>query len=89
MKKRIRRIKRAQRKTYTKCPKCGAGLQATVPFYLSEVRVDKDGFIDKYRPAFDSTSECINLDEPELVQIYCENDHPFDLSKAVRAKTNV
>src|SRR5260370_20667119 len=62
---------------YTKCPKCRAELQATVPFYLSEVQVDQDGFITNYNPAYEDTKDCINLDEPELTQIYCLNDHPF------------
>lgn len=62
---------------YTKCPKCRAELQATVPFYLSEVQVDRDGFIANYTAAYEDTKDCINLDEPELTQIYCANDHPF------------
>lgn len=62
---------------YTKCPKCRAELQATVPFYLSEVQVDRDGFIINYAPAYEDTKDCINLEEPELTQVYCANDHPF------------
>jgi hypothetical protein len=62
---------------YTKCPKCRAELQATVPFYLSEVQVDRDGFIINYTPAYENAKDCINLDEPDLTQIYCANDHLF------------
>ena len=62
---------------YKKCPKCNAELQATVPFYLSQVQVDREGFITNYTPAYEDTKDCINLDEPELTQIYCANDHPF------------
>ena len=73
---------------YTKCPKCRAELQATVPFYLSEVQVDRDGFIINYTPAYEDTKDCINLDEPELTQIYCANDHPFvpSISKQARPR---
>ncbi len=52
-------------------------LQATVPFYLSEVQVDRDGFIVNYAPAYEDTKDCINLEEPELTEIYCANDHSF------------
>lgn len=62
---------------YTRCLKCRAELQATVPFYLSEVQVNRDGFIINYVPAYEDTKDCINLDEPELTKIYCANDHPF------------
>ena len=71
---------------YKKCPKCRAELQATVPFYLSEVEVDQDGFITNYAPAYEDTKDCINLDEPELTQIYCANDHPFVPPTSKKAK---
>ncbi len=71
---------------FKKCPKCSAELQATVPFYLSEVQVDKDGFITDYAPAYADTKDCINLDEPDLTQIYCANDHPFVPPTSKKAK---
>ena len=72
---------------YKKCPKCSAELQATVPFYLSQVQVDRDGFITNYTPAYEDTKDCINLDEPELTQIYCANDHRFVPPTSKKATT--
>lgn len=67
-----------------KCPECGASLQATVPLYLSNVVLDNDGFVKQYEIAFeeDLFNNCIKavMDcDPNDVQIYCENDHPFEL----------
>lgn len=81
--------------TYDKCPECGEPLEATAKIYLSEVVIDKDGFLKGYRLAFGgdyvddpykALAESLNTDEPDELEIYCPNDHPFDLAKAKKKR---
>jgi len=82
---------------YDTCPECGEALEATAKVYLSNVGVDKDGYVTSYRLAFDSDERgrigpdaslhrSLNLEELEEMDIYCPNDHPFDLKLAKRNK---
>lgn len=61
------------------------GLQATAEIYLKEVSVDEDGFVKDYEIAYldgevdpqeikQATRNALNLDEPERVRLYDEND---------------
>jgi hypothetical protein len=62
-----------------------SGLQATVPFYLTEVSVDEDGFITDFEVAYlpdDADPEeikralrdALNLDEPPRCEVYDADD---------------
>ena len=78
--------------TYDTCPECGEPLEATAKVYLSEVVIDENGLLKGYRLAFggdsivdspyEALAKSLNTDEPDELDIYCPNDHPFDLKAA-------
>lgn len=71
-------------KTYSQCPDCGLPLEATAKFYLSDVEIDNDGRLVDYRLAFDDSPGAQLMDSVEELDIYCGNDHPFDLARVQR-----
>jgi len=70
--------------SFTKCPECGAELQATVKLYLYEVAVTADGAVLSYEggPKPEDESDILELCDMQDTSIYCANDHPFDPAKA-------
>jgi hypothetical protein len=65
-----------------------SGLQATVPIYLTDVSVDKRGFITNFRVAClppdvdpeeitQAVTGALNLEEPERTRVYDKQDRPL------------
>jgi hypothetical protein len=72
----------------TKCPECGAALQASIKVYLSDIVV-KDGKVIHYNvdsellqnteDFSEAVGEMIDTAEGDELQVYCENDHNLEL----------